>query len=142
MDVRLGFAEFEVAASSATMTGGAARDIRVGWAEFDTQVAPLDIRIGWCEFDATASAIDVRVGYCEFDVLSVPDVIAQPSAAPGGALSGGGFSRAGSLVTSRAGGMGSRPGLVSELAAREAIEREDEEIIMALLMDIANQVLA
>lgn len=53
---------------SATITlSGSAIDVRVSWAEVDTESASCDVRVSWCEFDPNAASCDVRVSWCEFD---------------------------------------------------------------------------
>lgn len=81
----------------------------------------MDIRVGFSEFDALAGR--VCVGWCEFDCLDVSASIVAPP--PQILTPGGGRARYDS---------GKKP--YSELQ-----EAEDEQIILALLMEIAADVL-
>lgn len=81
--------------------------VQVGWAEFDTQSAPVSVQIGWAEFDARS-----------------PSNKPVPAFVPGGGVA--------------------RYHANSEkkyLIPVEAAPDEEEEIIIAILMEIAAHVL-
>lgn len=102
-------------------------DVRIGWASFDAAAAPLDVRVGWVEFDATARPLQVRVGWVEFDAR----VPVAPPAPP--------------VDRPKGGGAGYHPKYSYEqhiipIDLGDATEAEEEEIILALLMEIATYV--
>lgn len=97
-------------------------DVRVGWAEFDADGA-LDVRVGWAEFDATARPFGVFVGWAEFDTHS-PSSAAVPPYSPGGGI--GRYH----------GGYGNY-----NVPVDTADTDDEEEIILAILMEICAHVL-
>lgn len=58
VDVRVGWARFDVAA---------ALDTRIGWAQFDAGAEPFAVQVGWAEFDVGATPFSVAVGWAELD---------------------------------------------------------------------------
>lgn len=81
------------------------------------------VQIGWAEFDNKAKLDSVRIGWAEFDVRSPSDK-PVPTYAPGG-----GVARYHSRSTKK------------YLIPVEALPDEEEEIIIAILMEIAAHVL-
>lgn len=94
-------------------------DIRIGWAEFDATAPPMQVNIGWCEFDV-ASTSTVCIGWAEFDCRS-PTTDPVPPFYPGG-----GVSRYHSSQYER-----------YDVPLLDVLEEEEEEIVLALLMEIA-----
>lgn len=97
--------------------------VQVGWAEFDTLAAPVSVQVGWAEFDARAQLASVQVSWAEFDARS-PDNKPVPRFAPGG-----GVARYHSNATKK------------YSVPVEALPDEEEEIIIAILMEIAAHVI-
>jgi hypothetical protein len=97
-------------------------DMRIGWAEFDALAAPTDVRVGWAQFDAAASPFAVLVGWAELDARS-PNADPVPPF-----VHGGGVARYHSHASQK-------------YDIPLDIEGEEEEILLAILAEIAAHVL-
>lgn len=42
-------------------------DARIGWAEFDAAATPYQVNVGWAQFDTIGVPFNVRVGWAQFD---------------------------------------------------------------------------
>lgn len=105
-------------------------DVRLGFAEFDTLAAPYEVRIGWAEFDTQAAPFGVYLGWCEFDNRSGGEAVPRYIGGGGGYLAGG-------QTVSRYHSEKNRNYMVPVELPAGADEAEEEEVIMALLMEIA-----
>lgn len=99
--------------------------VSVAWAEFDTLAKPVSVEVGWAEFDTQAKPVQVQVGWAEFDVSAKqPDRIEKPHKPP---LYAPGL------------GVGQYYNDASQKYSIpvDADETEEEEIIIAILLEIA-----
>lgn len=128
MDVRIGWANF-IAQARVPAQGKDSSIVappyvvNVGWAGFETSAATLDVQVGWAEFDTTTALYGVAVGWAELDVKSRDSNAIPPF------VIGDDITR-------------------YYCNSREAYEipvdanaGEEEEIIMAILMEISTHVL-
>jgi hypothetical protein len=97
--------------------------VRIGFAEFDALAPPCHVSIGWCEFDAIGAPCEVAIGWVEFDCRS-PNNAAVPPYRPGG-----GVTRYHSDSKKQYN------------VPVDDFEGDEEEIIMSILMEIAQHVL-
>lgn len=109
-------------------------EVRLGFAEFDALVAPIDVRVGWCEFDAQAAPFGVYLGWCEFDNRS------DGAAVPKYVRPGHAYYNPGQM--GRYESRTKRNYEVPVDLADDADEAEEEQVVMALLMEIAARELA
>jgi hypothetical protein len=101
-------------------------NVKIGFVEFDALATPFSVSIGWAEFDTQATPYRVNVGWAELDTRS-PNNKPTPFY-----TDGGGVSRYYSHAQKQ---------YEIELAADAAGELEEEEMILALLMEITAHVL-
>lgn len=104
-------------------------DARVGFAEFDALAVPFDVRVGWAEFDALGAPFRVCVGWAEFDNRS------KAVPVPSWKHQGQPYYNPGQLPRYRS-EKDDNYTVPVELSP-DADEAEEEEVIMALLIEVA-----
>lgn len=118
-------------------------DVRVGWASLDAQALPFLVALGWAELDANAAPFTVTVGWAELDANVTPFAVClgwaeldarSPNADPVPPfVRGGGVARYHSNAFQKY----EIPVQVEAAADPD----EEEEIILAILTEIAAHVL-